>query len=53
MRRIGENVTERLDIVPAEVFVHRHLYGKWTCRFCQVLHQGLKVAEVVEGSMAD
>lgn len=28
MKRIGEDVTERLDIVPAELFVHRHIYGK-------------------------
>ena len=29
MTRIGEDVSERLDIVPAEFFVHRHVYGKW------------------------
>jgi septal ring factor EnvC (AmiA/AmiB activator) len=28
MTRIGEDVSERLDIVPAEFFVHRHIYGK-------------------------
>src|SRR4030095_13980110 len=27
MVRIGEDVSERLDIVPAEVFVHRHIHG--------------------------
>ena len=30
MTRVGEDVSERLDIVPAEFFVHRHIYGKWT-----------------------
>ena len=35
MTRVGEDVSERLDIVPAEFFVHRHIYGKWTCRCCQ------------------
>ena len=40
MTRIGEDVSERLDIVPAEFFVHRHIYGKWTCRCCQ--RQGLE-----------
>ena len=29
MVRIGEDVSERLDIVPAEFFVHRHIRGKW------------------------
>ena len=28
MVRIGEDVSERLDIVPAEFFVHRHIRGK-------------------------
>lgn len=27
MTRVGEDVSERLDIVPAEFFVHRHIYG--------------------------
>jgi transposase len=35
MTRVGEDISERLDIVPAEFFVHRHIYGKWTCRCCQ------------------
>lgn len=40
MSRIGQDVSERLDIVPAEFFVHRHIYGKWACRCCQC--QGIK-----------
>ena len=35
MTRVGEDVSEKLDIVPAEFFVHRHIYGKWSCRRCQ------------------
>ena len=30
--RIGQDVSERLDIVPAEFFVHRHIRGKWACK---------------------
>jgi transposase len=52
MKRIGEEVSERLDIVPAEFFVHRHIYGKWACRCCQVLRQAPSVAEVIEGGIA-
>jgi transposase len=43
MTRIGEDVSERLDIVPAEFFVHRHIYGKWACRCCQ--RQGLTLVQ--------
>jgi transposase len=52
MTRIGEDVTERLDVVPAEFFVHRHVYGKWACRCCQSLVQAASQPEVVEGGMA-
>ncbi len=52
MTRIGEDVSERLDIVPAEFFVHRHIYGKWACRCCQTLKQPPAVPEVIDGGMA-
>src|SRR6476469_361005 len=39
MVRVGEDVSEKLDIVPAEFFVHRHVHGKWACKCCQVLVQ--------------
>jgi transposase len=39
MVRIGEDVSERLDIVPAEFFAHRHIRGKWACKCCQKLVQ--------------
>lgn len=52
MTRIGEDMSERLDIVPAEFFVHRHIYGKWACRCCQVLRQAPSMPELIEGGMA-
>jgi transposase len=39
MTRVGEDVSERLDIIPAEFFVHRQIRGKWACRYCQTLVQ--------------
>ncbi len=51
MTRIGEDVSERLDIVPAEFFVHRHIYGKWACRCCQCLVQEAAAAQVIDGGM--
>ncbi len=48
MVRIGEDVSERLDVVPAEFFVHRHIRGKWVCKCCQQL-----VQEPVEPQIID
>lgn len=52
MVRIGEDINERLDIVPAEFFVHRHIYGKWACRCCQQLVQERAAPQIIEGGMA-
>jgi len=39
MVRIGEDMSERLDVIPAEFFVHRHIRGKWACKCCEKLVQ--------------
>jgi transposase len=39
MVRVGEDVSENLDIVPAQFIVHRHERGKWACKCCQALVQ--------------
>jgi transposase len=51
MVRVGEDVSERLDIVPAEFFVHRHIYGKWACRCCQCLVQEAAVPHIIDGGI--
>jgi len=53
MVRIGEDVSERLDIVPAEFFVHRHIRGKWVCKCCQSKGEGRLVQEPVEPQIID
>ena len=52
MQRVGEDVSEKLDIVPAQFFVHRHIYGKWACRCCQQLVQEPAEPDVVDGGIA-
>lgn len=51
MQRIGEDISEKLDIIPAEFFVHRHIYGKWACRCCQSLQQVPAEPDVVDGGI--
>jgi transposase len=48
MVRIGEDVSERLDIVPAEFFVHRHIRGKWVCKCCQQLVQEPVAPQIID-----
>ena len=49
---IGEDVTEKLSLIPAEFFVERHLYPKYACRPCQTLSQAPAVPSVIDGGMA-
>lgn len=39
MRRIGEDVAEKLDNVSGVFTVERHVWGKWACAKCQTLTQ--------------
>jgi transposase len=48
MVRVGEDVSERLDIVPAEFFVQRHIRGKWACRCCQILVQAPVAPQIID-----
>ena len=51
MVRIGEDVSEKLDIVPAEFFVHRHVRGKWACKCCQTLVQEPVTPHIIDKGM--
>ena len=51
MVRIGEDVSERLDIIPAEFFVHRHIRGKWACKCCQTLVQEPVDPQIIDKGM--
>ena len=51
MQRVGEDVSERLDIVPAQFFVHRHIRGKSACRCCQILVQEPVEPQIIDSGM--
>jgi len=39
MKRVGEDVAEKLDYVPGVFTVERHIRGKWACAKCETIHQ--------------
>ena len=49
---IGEDVTEKLNIVPAEFFVDRHIYPKYACRPCATVTAAPAVPSVIDGGLA-
>lgn len=52
MRRIGEDVSEKLDYEPGRFSVERHVRGKWTCAKCQTLVQAAVPACVIDKGLA-
>lgn len=48
LARIGEDVSEQLDCVPAQFFVHRHIRGKYACRDCQTIAAAALPAQIID-----
>lgn len=48
LKRIGEDVSEKLDYAPGLFSVDRHIRGKWVCSECETLVQAAVPAEVID-----
>ncbi len=48
LKRIGEDVSEKLDYTPGVFSVERHIRGKWACAKCQTLTQVPVPAHVID-----
>ncbi len=48
MKRIGEDVAEKLDYVPGVFSVERHVRGKWACAQCETIVQAPVAAHVID-----
>ena len=48
LKRIGEDVAEKLDYVPGVFTVERHIRGKWACAQCQTIQQAPVEAHVID-----
>jgi transposase len=48
LKRIGEDISEKLDYTPGVFNVERHIRGKWACTKCQTLIQAPVPAHVID-----
>ena len=48
LKRIGEDVSEKLDYTPGVFTVERHIRGKWVCDQCETLIQAPVPAQVID-----
>ena len=48
MKRIGEDVAEKLDYAPGVFTVERHVRGKWVCTECETLVQAPVAPHIID-----
>ena len=48
MKRIGEDVAEKLDYLPGVFSVERHVRGKWACAKCETITEAPVDAHVID-----
>ena len=50
--KIGEDVSEQLDVEPARFFVHRHIRPQYACRPCETVTAAPIPPAIIDGGMA-
>ena len=48
LKRIGQDVSEKLDYTPGLFTIERHIRGKWACAKCQTLTQAPVPAQIID-----
>ena len=50
--KIGEDVSEQLDVEPAKFFVHRHIRPQYACKTCETVTAAPVPPAIIDGGMA-
>ena len=50
--KIGEDISEQLDVEPARFFVHRHIRPQYACRGCETVSAAPIAPAVIDAGMA-
>ena len=48
LKRVGQDVSEKLDYTPGVFTVEQHIRGKWACTQCQTLIQAPVPAQIID-----
>ena len=52
LTKIGEDISEQLDVEPARFFVHRHIRPQYACRVCETVTAAVVPPAIIDGGMA-
>jgi transposase len=48
LKRIGQDISEQLDCVPTQFFVHHHIRSKYCCAICQTMTAASMPAQIID-----
>ena len=48
LKRMGEDISEKLDYIPGIFTVERHVRGKWVCESCETLTQAAVPPQIID-----
>lgn len=48
LKRIGQEISEQLDCIPAQFLVQRHIRGKYACACCQTVLAASMPAQIID-----
>jgi len=49
---MGEEISEQLDVIPAQFFVRRHIRPKYNCRHCETVHTAPMPPQPIDRGLA-
>lgn len=49
--KVGEDISEQLDIIPARFLVHRHIRPQYACRGCETIQAAPVPAAIIDGGL--
>ncbi len=50
--KMGEDISEQLDVEPARFFVHRHIRPQYACRTCETVTAAPVAPAIIDGGLA-
>ena len=50
--KMGEDISEQLDVEPARFFVHRHIRPQYACRTCETVTAAPIAPAIIDGGLA-
>ena len=50
--KIGEDISEQLDVIPAQFTVHRHIRPQYACRSCETITADPIPPAIIDGGLA-